>query len=157
MLPIATLTRVLILALLATTPVAPQAQGVTDQVRTWFMTEYAPLWRDLGQLDPARLTPFWADDFRDHPIDTESSLWPNTTERWQRRLQSYKSEGLRGSTVLVVQVEAISGRAALIRTVWRDLGPDGPIEGLYCGTFIAGRFGQDWKFTNYFTVECSSK
>lgn len=119
------------------------------------MTEYAPLWKDLGEADPERIRQFWAEDFRDHPIDIDPSIWENTTERWQRNIDRYKAEGLRGSTVVGIQVEEISDRAVLIRTIWSDYGQDGRIEEPYCGTFIAGKFDYEWKFTNYFTVECS--
>ncbi len=142
--------------LLTMTPEVACAQSVAAQVRTWFLTEYAPLWKDLDQLDPERLKRFWAEDFRDHPIDMESSIWQNTTERWQRNIERYRAEGLRGSVVVAIQVEEISATAVLIRTVWSDYGQDGPFEEPTCGTHIAGRVGQHWKFTNYFTVQCSS-
>jgi hypothetical protein len=131
------------------------AQGVADQARTWFVTKYAPLWKDLDQADPERIRQFWAEDFRDHPIDMDPSIWENTKERWERNMDRYKAEGLIGSTVVDIQVEEINDRAVLIRTKWRDYGQDGQIEDPYCGTFIAGKFDQEWKFTNYFTVKCS--
>jgi hypothetical protein len=137
-------------------PAVANAQGVSDQVRTWFLAEYAPLWKDLDELGPERLTRFWMDDFRDHPIDTVSSIWSHATARWQRTIERYRAEGLRGSAVLAVQVEAINARAVLIRTVWRDYGQDGPLDEPTCGTFNASKVGPEWKFTNYFTVECSS-
>lgn len=132
------------------------AQGVTDQARTWFITEFAPLWEDLDKADPNRIRKFWAEDFRDHPIDMDSSIWENTKERWQRNIERYKADGLSGSKVVGLQVEEISDRAVLIRAIWNDYGPDGQIEEEpYCGAFIAGKFKHEWKFTNYFTVECS--
>jgi hypothetical protein len=152
----AAFTHLLVLSLVAIAPRLGHAQGVTDQVRTWFLAEYAPLWRNLDQLSPERISHFWAADFRDHPIDTESSIWANTTERWQRNIERYRAEGLRGSAVVAVHVEEISARAVLIRTVWSDYGQDGPSAEPSCGTFIAGKFGRGWKFTNYFTVDCSA-
>lgn len=146
---------VLLLSLGIGPPVKAHAQGVAQEARTWFLTEYVPLWRDLDSLDPARVTAFWTDRFLDHPIDMDPSIWENTREQWQRNIDRNKAEGLVGSTVVGIQVEEISSKAVLIRTTWSDYGPDGPIEALYCGTFIAGRFGQEWKFTNYFTVDCS--
>jgi hypothetical protein len=136
-------------------PAVSYAQGVADQARTWFLTEYAPLWKDLAEADPERIRSFWAEDFRDHPVDMDPSIWENTKERWQRNIERYKAEGLVGSIVVDIQVEEISERAVLIRTIWRDYGQDGRIEEPYCGTFIAGQFGSRWKFTNYFTVNCA--
>ncbi len=136
------------------TPGMTRAQGVADQVRAWFLEEYAPLWHDMDAADPGRLTAFWAQDFRDHPIDMDSSIWENSRETWQRNIDRNRAEGLAGSTVVWIQVEEISARAVLIRTAWLDHGEDGPMEEPYCGTFIAGLFGEEWRFTNYFTAEC---
>lgn len=152
---VAWLSPALLLSLLIAPLERAHAQGVTDEARTWFLTEYVPLWRDLNGVDPARFTAFWADAFRDHPIDMDPSIWENSRERWQRNIDRYKAEGLVGSMVVAIQVEEISARAVMIRTTWSDVGQDGPLEGLYCGTFIAGKFGREWRFTNYFTVECS--
>lgn len=149
------LSRLLLVWIWITPPQGVHAQGVTDQVRRWFLTEYVPLWQHLDEVDPDRFRAFWAEDFRDHPIDMDPSIWENTREGWQRNIDRYKAEGLRGSTVIAIQVEEISARAVLIRTTWSDYGQDGRIDEPYCGTFIAGKFGEEWKFTNYFTVECS--
>jgi len=148
--------RLLLLSLFASTAGVSHAQGIADEVKTWFISEYAPLWKDMNDADPERIRKYWAEDFRDHPIDMDSNIWENTTEQWQRNIERNKAEGLRGSVVVAIQVEEISDRAVLIRTIWSDYGEDGLLEDpYYCGTFIAGRFDDKWKFTNYFTVECS--
>jgi hypothetical protein len=111
----------------------------------------------MNDANPERIRRFWAEEFRDHPIDMDSNIWENTTEQWQRSIERNKAEGLRGSEVVAVQVEEISERAVLIRTIWSDYGEDGLVQDpYYCGTFVAGKFGREWKFTNYFTVECSA-
>ena len=132
--------RLLLLSVWLGSSAVSHAQGVTDQARTWFTKEYAPLWKDLDKADPDKIKEFWAEGFRDHPIDMDSSIWENTTERWKRNIKRYKAEGLKGSTVVEIEVEEISDRAVLIRTTWRDYGEDGRIEEEpYCGTFIAGK------------------
>jgi hypothetical protein len=136
-------------------PAVSCAQGVAGEARTWFPTEYAPLWKVLDEADPERIRRFWAEDFHDHPIDMDPGIWENTNEQWQSAIEKYKGEGVAGSTVVQIQVEEISGNAVLIRTEWRDFGHDGTIEEQYRGTFVAGRFGSRWKFTNYFTVGCA--
>lgn len=130
--------------------------GVTDEARAWFVTHYAPLWEDLDEADPDKIKAFWVDGFRDHPVDADSSIWENTTERWQRNLERYETEGLTGSTLVRIEVEEINDRAVMIRTRWKDRGEERDFEEPYCGTFIAGKFQREWRFTNYFTVDCAT-
>lgn len=130
-----------------------QGQGITDQVRTWFLTQYAPLWENIDEMDPSLITEFWVENFRDHPVDMDSSIWENTEERWQRNLDRYRAEGLHRSEVVEIRVEMINNHAALIQTKWIDYTKDGhQLDEPYCGMFIAGTFEDQWKFTNYFTV-----
>ena len=150
------LSRLLLLSLWVVPSSTTHAQGIADEVKAWFISEFAPLWADMDEADPERISTFWTEEFRDHPVTGDSNMWENTTEQWKRNIERNKAEGLRRSEVVSIHVEEISGRAALIRTVWSDYGEDGLVEDpYYCGTYIAGRFGDTWKFTNYFTVECS--
>lgn len=120
------------------------------------MTEFAPLWENLDNADPAAIKRFWVDNFRDHPVDEDSSIWANSVETWQRIIDRNRAEGLSGSTVHELEVERINDRTVNIRVRWEDQGKDGPLDEPYCGTYIAGTFQGEWKFTNYFTVECKT-
>ena len=142
---------------LSIVPFGATAGNVTGDARTWFLTQFVPLWEDLDKANPEKMEDFWVERFRDHPIDMDSSIWENATETWQRNIERNMAEGLRGSSVIETKVEEISDRAVLIRAVWQDRGLNGPIEEPYCNVYIAGRFQGEWKFTNYFTIECSTE
>jgi len=145
------------LALIALLIVSIGCHAESSEVaaRTWFMTKFAPLWESLDEADPHAVRAFWTDDFRDHPVDMDSSIWKNSLDTWQHVIEKNRAEGLSGSTVIALDVEAINERAVIIRAKWMDRGTEGQVDDpYYCGTYIAASFQGEWKFTNYFTVEC---
>lgn len=147
----------LLTSVLLAAPFTSQADESVNQVKNWFMMEFAPIWQDMDRADPSKIKEFWAEDFRDHPIDLDSSIWENSEEQWERNIARNKSDGLKGSEVTKIEVEKISGRAFLIRAEWSDYDEAGRLEEPYCGAYIVGKFGKGWKFTNYITIECSDR
>jgi hypothetical protein len=131
------------------------AGSAEESATSWFMTNYVPLWESLDKTSPEAITDFWVGAFRDHPVDEDSSIWDNSIERWQRNIDRHRADGLTGSTVVQLEVEEINERAVIIRAKWMDQGTKSQNDDpYYCGTYIAGTFQGEWKFTNYFTVEC---
>lgn len=129
-------------------------ENVAEEVREWFITEYAPLWSSMESVDPTKVKKHWVENFRDHPIDVESRTVENSIEQWKRTIERYLNDGVHDSILLEVKAERINDWAVLLRARWKDDPPISPDGADFCDAYLVGKFEDSWKITNAFTTDC---
>ena len=145
----------LLVTFLLPASVASAGEAVAEEARDWFITEYAPLWASMESVDPAEVRKHWVDNFRDHPVDTESRTVANSIEQWRRTIERYLNSGVQDSILLEVKAKRINDWAVLLRARWKDDPPISPDDPDFCDAYLVGKFEDGWKITNAFTTDCA--
>lgn len=126
------------------------------EAQQWYVSEFAPLWASSSTADPRKIKTFFVEGYRSHPRDTGSFVQPNSVQEWTQRIRGYMDKGWREGKLLRITVEAINERTVYIRTNWLNTNAD-KSQFPTCDYYLASKYPEGWKFTNYFYVQCPDR